>query len=70
MKRRPYNTLGRRIMAMLHPECGGPRKRTVLAGLAGGEKRLKPVLDRLIASGRIVVQSSKRGTRYALGKST
>lgn len=68
MKRRPYNTLGRRILALLAPECGGPRKRTVLVGIAGGELRLKPVLQRLLDSGRVVMQSSKRGTRYALGK--
>lgn len=70
MKRRPYNTLGRRILALLRPECGGPRKRTVLVGIAGSEQKLKPVLARLIDSGRIVIQSSKRGTRYALGKAS
>lgn len=68
MKRRPYNTLGRRILALLQPENGGPRKRTVLVGIAGGEVRLKPVLQRLIDSGRVVMKGKKRGTLYALGK--
>lgn len=67
--RRPYDTLGRRILRLLSPDCGGARKRTVLVGVAGGEKRLKPVLTRLMNSGAIVMRGTKRGAVYALGKS-
>jgi hypothetical protein len=69
VKRRRYNTLGRRILAMLAPSGGGPRKRTVLLGIAGSEKKLRRALERLIAAGRVVVKGKKRGTLYALGKS-
>jgi hypothetical protein len=69
MARRPYETLGRRILRLLSPESGGPRKRTVLIGVAGTEKRLKPVLARLIKAGSVVLRGRKRGTVYALGKS-
>ncbi len=63
---RRYNTLGRRILAVL--ASGGPRKRTVLLGLAGDEKRLRATLTRLVGAGMVVVQGTKRGTLYALGK--
>ena len=65
-KRRPYNTLGHRILAML--EIGGPRKRTVLRGVAGSEERLKPVLERLLDTGAIVMKHCRGGAVYALAK--
>lgn len=46
-------------------EEGGPRKRTVLRGIAGDEKRLAPVLSRLMNTGLVVLRGSKRGTTYA-----
>lgn len=65
-KRRTYNTLGRRILSVL--AVGGPRKRTVLVGLAGDEKRLRATLTRLMAAGMVRIIGSKRGTLYGLGK--
>ena len=69
-KKRTYNTLGRRILAML--EIGGPRKRTVLQGIAGSEKRLRPVLQRLMDAGLIVIQrkrtADRGGQHYALAR--
>lgn len=67
MKRR-YNTLGRRILAVLAPEGGGPRKRTVLRGIAGGEARLAPTLARLMKAGLVVMLGTKRGVTYGLAK--
>jgi hypothetical protein len=67
-KRRQYETLGRRILRLLSPEFGGPRKRTVLIGLAGSEKRLQRTLARLMAAGQVVMLGSKRGTLYGLGR--
>lgn len=70
-KRRPYNTLGRRILALLAPENGGPRSRTVLEGYAAhhghGPRRFDATLKRLIDTGLVVVVGEKRGTRYARG---
>lgn len=61
---RQYNTLGRRILAVLAE--GGPRKHSVLEGLAGSAERLKPVIDRLIDSGSIVRRRRQGGIHYAL----
>lgn len=68
MTKRRYNTLGRRILNLLKPENGGPRKRSVLEGLAGSDPRLKPVLRRLLDAGQVVMLGDKRGARYALGR--
>lgn len=64
MRRRRYNTLGRRILALL--EIGGPRKRTVLEGIAGSDERLRPVLDRLVAAGLVRAKHCRGGMVYAL----
>lgn len=61
--RRPYNTLGRRILRVLAET--GPRNRHVLCGLAGGEDKLDAVLTRLRAQGLVKIVGSKRGSRYA-----
>jgi hypothetical protein len=64
---RTYNTLGRRILAMLAE--GGPRKHTVLVGIARDEARLKSTLERLIAAGSIRKFNHRRGgLHYALAK--
>ena len=44
----------------------GPRKRNVLAGLVGGHKNLRGILEALIARGRVVVIGRRRGALYAL----
>lgn len=63
---RAYNTLGRRILAVLET---GPRKATVLAWMAP-EKRLKATLERLLKNKLIVALQKPRagGTHYALAK--
>jgi hypothetical protein len=62
---RKYDTLGRRILRVLEPANGGPRKRTVLLGLAD-PKRVERVLRRLMDAGQVVMVGDKRGARYAL----
>lgn len=57
------------LLRVLRPENGGPRKRTVLEGLAkakGYKADFDEVLERMIDAGEIVVTGEKRGTRYAL----
>lgn len=60
--RRPYNTLGRRILAVLET---GARKYTVLRGLAAAhlhtEKFLQRTLERLQKNGLIVKANHNRG---------
>lgn len=63
---RTYNSLGRRILRLLTEEYGGERKRSVLAGIAGGEKKLKPVLGRLLRNGQVVMRRCYGGQRYGL----
>lgn len=66
MAKRRYNTLGRRILAILAE--GGPRKKTVLVGIAGDQKRAETTLRRLIDAGLVVMVGDKRGARYGLAK--
>jgi hypothetical protein len=64
---RAYNTLGRRILALLAE--GGPRKHTVLLGIAGSEERLLATVRRLIGNGLIRSTNHRRGgIQYALAK--
>jgi hypothetical protein len=64
---RPYDTLGRRILRVLEPECGGPRKKNVLLGMAD-PKRVERVLRRLMDAGLVVMIGDKKGARYALAE--
>lgn len=67
MKRKTYDTLGRRILALLEPECGGPRKLNVLRGLPGATpKRVDRTLARLVRSRTIVRRGERRGLMFAL----
>lgn len=50
-----------RVLRAVDPEICGPAKRTVLEGIAGPE-----LIDQLIADGRLVMYSSKRGAKYGL----
>jgi hypothetical protein len=57
------------LKRVLRPENGGPRKRTVLEGLAkhyGYKADFDEVLKRMIDAGEIVMVGEKRGARYAL----
>lgn len=62
---RRYDTLGRRILRVLEPESGGPRKKTVLLGLAD-PKRVERVLRRLMDAGLVVKVGDMKGARYGL----
>ncbi len=64
---RQYDTLGRRILRLLAPDCGGPRKKSVLLGLAD-PKRVESTLRRLIDAGLVRMIGDKRGARYGLAK--
>lgn len=63
---RQYNTLGRRIVAMLAE--GGPRKHNILRAIAGGEERLQAALARLRAAKSIHSFKRQGGVHYALAK--
>lgn len=68
-KRRPYETLGRRILRLLTLEYGGPRKRNVLRGLCPRDPdRVDRALRRLIDAGMVRMIGDRRGAKYALGK--
>lgn len=66
-KVRSYDTLGRRILRVLHPECGGPRKKSVLLGIADA-KRVERTLRRLMDAGLVVMVGDKKGAKYALAE--
>jgi len=66
---RQYDTLGRRILRLLEPECGGPRRKNVLLGLAD-PKRVERTLRRLMDAGLVVMVGDKRGARYGLANET
>lgn len=61
-------TLRTRILRVLTPEFGGERKRSVLAGIAGGEEKLRPVLGALMAEGLVRVRRCYGGQRYGLAR--
>lgn len=63
---RQYNTLGRRILAMLKE--GGARKHNVLRAIAGSEERLQAALQRLRSAGSIESFHRQGGIHYALAK--
>lgn len=63
---RPYNTLGRRILAVLGE--GGPRKHGILRAIAGSEERLQAALKRLRAARSIQAFHRQGGIHYALAK--
>ncbi len=65
MKRKTYDTLGRRILAVLEPECGGPRKLNVLRGMAD-PKRVDRTLARLVRNRQVVRRGERRGLTFAL----
>lgn len=65
---RSYDTLGRRILRLLEPECGGPRKKNVLLGLAE-PRRVERTLRRLMDAGLVVMVGDRKGARYGLAKS-
>lgn len=58
--------LRKKILRVLEPESGGPRKRSVLIGLAGGDEKLRPVLDELVEDGLVERRTCHGGQRYAL----
>lgn len=60
-----------RILNILQPEFGGPRKRLVLEGLAkhyAYKGDFDALLRRMRDKGEIVMVGSKRGARYGLPK--
>lgn len=63
---RQYNTLGRRILAVLAE--GGPRKHAILRVIAGGEQRLQAALERLRGTRSIRSFHRQGGIHYALAK--
>lgn len=62
---RQYDTLGRRILSLLEPASGGPRKKNVLLGI-DDPKRVERTLRRLMDAGLVVMIGDKKGARYAL----
>lgn len=66
MAKRTYNTLGRRILAIL--AIGGARKFNVFRWLAD-DKRLVATFQRLIDAKLIVRRRRAGGVHYALTKS-
>lgn len=63
---RHYNTLGRRILAVL--ETGGARKHNILRAIAGSEERLRPTLRRLMEAGSVRQFYRQGGAHYELLK--
>lgn len=55
-----------RILRAVDPDVCGPAKRTVLEGLAARYGAGPEIIDRLVAEGRLVMYSSKRGAKYGL----
>jgi len=55
------------ILRMLRPENGGPRKRTVLLGLAGSVKELNRVLRPMFRKKEVVQVGAKKGARIGRG---
>jgi len=55
------------ILRMLRPENGGPRKRTVLEGLAGSASALKRVLVPMLKKGELVQLGATKGQRIGRG---
>jgi hypothetical protein len=68
MTTRSYETLGRRILAIL--EVGGPRKPRILKALASTERQFDRTISRLKAAGLIVHHRHRGGGVYALAKKT
>lgn len=58
MTRGPYNTLEKRLLAVL---ATGPRKRTVLAALASNEEQFRRTLVRMQAAGAVTTKNHRRG---------
>jgi hypothetical protein len=57
-----------RILDVLLWENGGPRKRTVLKGMARTARErdcFKVMLRRMISRGDVVIVGTKKGSRYA-----
>lgn len=52
-----------RVLKVVRPENGGPRKRTVLEGLVGED-----VVVQMIERGQLVMHGKKRGATYGLPK--
>lgn len=60
-----------RILNILRPEAGGPRKRLVLEGLSkhyAYKGDFDELLRRMRDKGEIVMVGAKRGARYGLPK--
>jgi DNA-binding transcriptional regulator PaaX len=63
-KKRSYDMLGRRILAILAE--GGARKHAILRAIAGSEERLQAALDRLKHAGLIQTLRRRGGIHYDL----
>ena len=53
-----------RILRLVHPDNGGPRKRNVLEALARGKEDSRTTFKRLLASGDLVMYGDHRGATY------
>lgn len=61
--------LARRLLRVVEPDRGGPRKLTILRGLAMAkhpDEDFDQVFRGLIEAGRLVKHGTKRGTTYGL----
>lgn len=58
-----------RILRVVEPESGGPRKRSVLEGLARSPKQraqFRQIFAAMLERGELVMLGDRRGARYGL----
>lgn len=55
-----------RILRVVAPDSGGPRKRNVLEGLARGREDFRRTFSLLLSRGELVMYGARKHARYGL----